>query len=571
MSSSIKTNNPVQVKTPSITYDVNTFNLVNAPVLNNANTNLISRNIVTGNLEIVDSTSFPSAVNIYNSNGSLIGNRTLTLGGFNLTISGIGAVTIASSAILTLDSSLNVINMGTSTATAVNIGRSGINNTLGGNLFASHLTLDNTKTQFLSYDTVTKRVFYGDISSLPSATNIYNADGTISSVARTVNINPNSSLTFTDIGLTGTRLLIDTTAGGTIRMDANTRVYIATLPSSTSIEMGNASCLSTTITSQNTLIQGGTLSYLTPSLETAPSHLLTWTNTGLIRRIVAADTPNLYTTDGTITSSNRVVTVPASRNLNFNGTNTSDFGINTFRNVTASCSNNLTLSGDNNVFIQSTNNGNIVIGQNPTTALIVIGGGVATDVNIGCTGSLTLNGATDIKMSSLVTDTVSDYLLYFNNATKVVTKAIITNDYGTIRFSNQVSQTITSTTPQLITAGTATGLTFTSNLSLSASRSILYSGVARIFRISFTGNVSAASSSQAIGVSIFINGVEMSDTNNSTQLQATGSSTLNTCEMFLNLSPGDLVSIGFSRSSVDTTVTFTGNLSLQTVRLNNIA
>jgi len=363
---------------------------------------------------------------------------------------------------------------------------------------------------------------------------------------------------------------MSTASGGEVFLDAGNRVSIATLPTSPVIEMGNVACTNTTITSQATVIQGGSLSYLTPVLETLPTHLLTWGVTGEIKRIAAADTPNLYTSDGTI-SVNRVASVAAGANLSFNGTNTSDFSVDSFRNITSSCSGNLTLAGNNNVIISSTNSGNISIGQSPTTSLILIGGGAATAISLGCTGSLTLDGATDIKMTSLVTDTVSNYLLYFNNATKVVTKAPIINDYATIRFDNQVSQSITSTTPQLISAGTASGLTFTSNLSLSGSRSILYSGVTRLFRITFTGNVSAATASQAIGISIFINGIEMTGTNNSTQLQAAGSSTLNTCEMFLSLSSGDLVSIGFSRSTTNTTVTFTGNLSLQTLTLNNIA
>ena len=39
MTSSIKTNTPIKISTPSISYDVTIYNLVNSPVINNSNTN----------------------------------------------------------------------------------------------------------------------------------------------------------------------------------------------------------------------------------------------------------------------------------------------------------------------------------------------------------------------------------------------------------------------------------------------------------------------------------------------------------------------------------------------------
>lgn len=481
-------------------------------------------------------------------------------------------ITVLSSASSTLESLASTVNIGNTTATATNVGRSGTNSTIGGNVLLPNVTLDNTKTQFLSYDTGTKRVFYGDVSSLPSATNIYNSNGTIpGSTNRMVNIDATSNLSLGDIsGPTNTSVSV-TPAGSTVSIDAGFRVNIATAVTSGSIEMGNVNCTLCSITADDTLVQGK-LGYLTPPDFGSITHLLSWNGIGgVIEKVPTANVPNIYTLDGTLTST-RVMTIPASTNFTISGTNTSDYFVTGLRNITNSCSGDLSLTGNNNINM-TTSGGTINIAQSSTTPTINIGstGGV-TDINLACSGSISLNGVTDVKLPSLSADTLSTYLMYFNNVSKVIQKAPIINDYAVIRFSAQTSQTITSASPpQILTSGTATALTVSTNTALTGSRNIIYSGVSRLFRISFTGNVSAAVASQNIGVSIFISGSEISDSNNSTQLQAAGSATLNTCEIIRTLATGDLITIGFSRSTSDTTVTFTGNLLIQTLTLNNLA
>ena len=386
----------------------------------------------------------PPTVNIYNSNGTLTSNRTMTLGGFNLTISGVGAITIVSSAALTLDSSLGAVNLGTSTATSVGVGRSGINTTLGGNLFASHLALDNTKLDYLAYDSASKQIFYNAVSNIP-LNNIYNANGSV--------------------------------------------------------------------------------------------------------------------------SSNRLVTVPTATSLTFNGSGTSSFSASGFQtnNISASVTAAVTsgqvasLTGQLFTYVESGVGGSVLIGPSNSVSVGIGGSGSTTTVS---GNSLSIQ-TTSTSMPGLLNSTANS-LMYFNSGSGQISRSAIVNNYGVLRFLNQTSQTITSTLTQEITAGSYSGFTISGSVSDSASRYLLYSGAtSRAFRISFTGNISVATGSQVIGISIFINGSRIDETTNTATLGASGNYILNTCDWIRTLNTGDLVTIGFSRSAVDTTVTFTGTLSIQ--------
>jgi len=443
MSKFITTNDPIKFGSPNIIFDVNNINLPNSPIVNNSNTNILSRNTVTGDIEVINSLPPAPATNIYNSNGSLTANRTLTLGGFNLTISGIGAITIVSSTALTLDSSLGAVSFGTSTATSVDVGRSGINTTLGGNLFASHLALDNTKPNYLAYDSATKQIFYNTVANIP-LNNIYNTSGVLTST-RNVSVPTTMSLNFTGAG---------------------TAVFNAT-------------------------------GFLAANI--------------------------------------------LSVNSNFSGTNSAT----------------LSTGANGVIFIGNSNINTISIGNLNTI-------------------STTLLGASSVIQTTTITtpllvDANKSNIVYFDPITSQLSKSLIVNDSGAIRFNSQTSQTITSSIEQVITVGTAITASLTSNLTLSGFRNILYSGLTRRFRITFTGNVSAAVTAQEIGVAIFIDGIRQDASVNITRIPSAGNFALNTCEFVVNLTSGNLVSIGFSRSTTDTTVGFTGNLFLQTVTLNNLA
>lgn len=74
--------------TANYTIDSNSINLTNAPPTNVGSTDLLARNAGTGELEVMPIGSIPSATNIYNADGSLTGDRLVTVGANSLTFLG---------------------------------------------------------------------------------------------------------------------------------------------------------------------------------------------------------------------------------------------------------------------------------------------------------------------------------------------------------------------------------------------------------------------------------------------------------------------------------------------------
>ena len=91
--------------------------------------------------------------NIYNTDGTLTAARTLTLGGFNLTITGSGNYNLTNT---------GQVNLGTTNATVVNIGRNGIQTVFN----SANIAMTNLPTgapsqlTVVSYDTVNKVINY---------------------------------------------------------------------------------------------------------------------------------------------------------------------------------------------------------------------------------------------------------------------------------------------------------------------------------------------------------------------------------------------------------------------------
>ena len=230
----------------------------------------------------------PPTVNIYNSNGTLTSNRTMTLGGFNLTISGVGAITIVSSAALTLDSSLGAVNLGTSTATSVSVGRSGINTTLGGNLFASHLALDNTKLNYLAYDSASKQIFY---NSNINMNNIYTTSGSLTS-SRLLSLN-GFGLTILGTGA------ITITPSLTLNLDSTANGVSVGTSSATGVTIGRSG-FNTTVNGSLTVNQAvGLVSIAT---DVTANSILALDGVGGVRVRNISTIPNIYNANGTLTS-----------------------------------------------------------------------------------------------------------------------------------------------------------------------------------------------------------------------------------------------------------------------------
>ena len=241
------------------------------------------------------------AINIYNSDGSLTSNRTLTLGGFDFNITGIGSVNIISSVGLLLDSSLGYVNIGNTTATSVNIGRTGISNTLGGDLYVPDLTLDDTKTSYLSYDSVSKQIYYGTISNIPTV-NLYTNNGKLLS---------NRSLS-----LGGFNLTIN--GSGTLLMNP---VGIVTIDSnSLSLNLGTSTSSSVTSGRANfpNNIQGNVFLTNTTQNDTFDNILVRDNASNRIYYRNASTIPNMFNTSGTLTAARSIKL--GGFNLTYNGT-----------------------------------------------------------------------------------------------------------------------------------------------------------------------------------------------------------------------------------------------------------
>lgn len=141
MSYSLKQSNQISLNSPIVQVTANTFKLPTAPSLNNSNTEFLTRNTGTGNLE--RTTTVP---NLYTTNGTLTGNRTVSTGvndnltfqgifgmftvsgwagGVNLnTIPGSGPINITAGVNLTLDANLGTMNIAATTPTT-NISNAG--------------------------------------------------------------------------------------------------------------------------------------------------------------------------------------------------------------------------------------------------------------------------------------------------------------------------------------------------------------------------------------------------------------------------------------------------------------
>lgn len=142
MSYSLKQPTQITFNSPTVQITTTTFKLSNTPALNNSNTDFLTRNSVTGNLE--RTTAIP---NIYNANGIVSSNRTVSVPSpTNLTFNGGGALTFSSwaSGMSLNNASIGPISMsgttiGISADSAINIGVSGVMTT---NISSGGGTLD---------------------------------------------------------------------------------------------------------------------------------------------------------------------------------------------------------------------------------------------------------------------------------------------------------------------------------------------------------------------------------------------------------------------------------------------
>lgn len=172
MSRTIKTSNKIIFDNPEIDFVTTLIKLNTSPVVNNANINYLTRNSVSGNLELVN--SLPT---IYNANGTLTGNRTVSAGfSNNLTFTGgIGTFSITSWQIINLNgetitctsstsstfNSVNLLNLGTTTPTTT---ISALTRTL--NLNATTTNINNiafkpagySSGQYIFIDSLTKTI-----------------------------------------------------------------------------------------------------------------------------------------------------------------------------------------------------------------------------------------------------------------------------------------------------------------------------------------------------------------------------------------------------------------------------
>lgn len=180
----------------------NNINIQNPPSINISSTDLLARNSVNGNLEIMPIGSFPSSVNIYNSDGNLTGNRLVDIGSNSLNFLGgapgpstfgvsVSNVNIEGSdgAVLfgvnTLDikSNHNTTIYGADSTTIGNVSNFGnvtIHAGLNGNLLIDQLS-NNSDSNILYYNSGTNKVTYSTPpASSVNITNIGTGSGIIS-------------------------------------------------------------------------------------------------------------------------------------------------------------------------------------------------------------------------------------------------------------------------------------------------------------------------------------------------------------------------------------------------------
>ena len=101
----------------------------------------------------------PVSTNIYNSNGTLTGNRSVSLGGFNLSVSGTGNITLNSTGTLNLGitGATTAINIGSGTTQPVNF---------QGNVRMTSLASVASPTELVTWDSGTRSIGYVTLSSL---------------------------------------------------------------------------------------------------------------------------------------------------------------------------------------------------------------------------------------------------------------------------------------------------------------------------------------------------------------------------------------------------------------------
>jgi hypothetical protein len=563
----------VNIITPNVNFDVVSLTLTNPPVINNANTQLISRNSISGNLEIVSSASLPPppSINIYNTDGSLTGSRAVTLNGFALTFQGTGVFSVNTQSNISIDTT-STINIGTSTALSVNIGRAAGTSTVFGTVVTPNIPIDNTLTNFV-VKSFTNSLATRSVTTLP---NIYTSNGSLNS-DRTVTL-ASFNLTISGSGI------FNISHSGAANINPTTTLNMGTVLTS-AVGIGRVSI--------NTTLNGNIVLANTAVNNSEDRILVRNTGNNTIQYRDITTFPNLYNADGFI-SSNRLVSIQPNIVLSFFGSGNSSFNINQMDNVNVNSifmsfggpgfltpssflisnfnvlqimGNAVTIDGLASVSIQtSTPSGTISIGQF---------GAIPSQITIGqaaCPIIVINSLATVISSPTIQTPNIpnvqTNRILYYNG-TSLSFSSVITYS-AILRFVSQVSQTITTSFAVPITAGSGT-LTSAAGFTLSTPTTITYTGTTpRLFELIFTGNITAAVTSQTIGISIFINGIQIPNTLNSVTLPATGVTLISTCNFYISISPGDIITIGFSRSTTDTTITYTGNLSLHTITLNQL-
>ena len=98
-----------------------------------------------------------SDTNIYNTSGTLTANRTMTMGGFNLNMTGSGGFNVRLS---------GAVNIGDSSTTTVTIGRSGQALSIGSSTISALNLVSATSTDILYFNTGTGAITHSPISAL---------------------------------------------------------------------------------------------------------------------------------------------------------------------------------------------------------------------------------------------------------------------------------------------------------------------------------------------------------------------------------------------------------------------
>lgn len=237
----IKNQDTIKLESPEFDIDVTTLKLVNAPVTNNSNTKVVSRNAVTGNVELSDKSSLVGDITMSNpsvnvnkrdilinpgTNVPLPGNfnfRSLVAGsGVTLTL---GANDITIAATVPGTSSITVSNLGAGTgliaATTGTIA-------LPGNLNIKSLVAGTGVTITNGANSITLDA---------TGVNIYNSNGTIPNVVRLVTLSNGTSLIFRGAVANSAAVTFDVL--NTFTVEAATLLNLNTSAFGGTINLGN--------------------------------------------------------------------------------------------------------------------------------------------------------------------------------------------------------------------------------------------------------------------------------------------------------------------------------------------